>query len=838
MIYGRNNGAAGKQNNVNDSTQIVNEFPMKKHVLLHSFFFFLLPSFFFFLSSFVSAQPHSCVERKALIRGKSSSAGISSTGISDTIHVKHYSIAIDTINYTSKTIRANAKLIIQSKQNALNNISLWLLKLQVDSVKSGTQALNFSYNDTLLRISPGTALNTGDTVEITVYYQGLPQMDPSGWGGFYFNGNYAFNLGVGFDADPHTFGRAWFPCVDEFTDRALYDFFITTPFSYKAFCNGTLQSETDNGNNTKTWHWKMNQPIPTYLASVAVAPFYTMFRNYSGIPVEFGILPGDSNATINTYANLDTCVSAFINAWGSYPFDKIGYVMTPVTYGGMEHASSIHLSKVFVNGTKTYETLWAHELSHMWWGDKVTCDKQEEMWLNEGWATFNEHLFTEAVYGKEAYKNSFRKDHREVLQFAHIEDGNYWAMNNLPHAYTYAGLSVYTKGALVAHTLRNYMGDEKFFAGCKNYMNSFAYGNANSSDLRDALAASSGMDMNDFFEGWVFTPGFPQFSIDSSRVIPNGNSFDVNLFTRQKQKGNSHLYKMNVEINFTDGLNDTAIVFLMDDYTNNFLVNLPFDPLWIAVDRNEKMMDATTDYERTISSAGTNQFPETNVSLNVLDTGAGKSIVRIEHHWVAPDFFKDTSALIRLSDYHYWKTDGIFASGFHSKATFTYDGSASGTTGYIDNTLITGNEDSLLILYREGAWDDWKIVNGYTHNKGAASDKKGNFVADTLKKGEYALGKYDYTVAGQQSAINHQKSAISIYPNPVTDICRIEFSVSLEKSALAVSDSKGTVIYSTPVFSHQQFINWDTGLVPAGMYYVSIFAGEKIVNSERMIVVK
>lgn len=799
---------------------------------------FLFLSFFcFFISSFSIAQPHSCAERKSI---KNYSSAASFSNITDTIHVKHYSITIDTINYISKIIRAHTKLIIQSKQNAVSNISLRLLKLQVDSIISGGQNLNFSYNDTMLKISPSFPLNFSDTIEITVYYRGLPQMDPSGWGGFYFSGTFAFNLGVGFDADPHSLGRVWFPCIDEFTDKSTYDFFINTPFSYKAFCNGLLQSETDNADGTKTWHWKMNQPISTYLASVAVAPFYTMYRNYSGIPVELAITAADSNKTISTYANLDTCLSTFINAWGEYPFEKVGYVMTPVTYGGMEHASSIHLSKVFVDGTKTNETLWAHELSHMWWGDKVTCDKAEEMWLNEGWATFNEHLFTEAVYGKDAYKNSFRKDHREVLQFAHIEDGNYWKMNNLPHAYTYASLSVYTKGALVAHTLRNYMGDAEFFEGCKNYMNSFAYANANSSDLRDALSVSSGLDLNDFFNGWVFTPGFPQFSIDSTISYANGNNYDISIYTRQKQKGNNQIYKMDVEVNFTDGVNDTDIVFTIDNSTNNFSVTLPFNPLWIAVDRNEKMMDAITDFENVISATGNKTFPETNISLNVQDTGAGQSIVRIEHNWVAPDPFKNSNTPIRLSDYHYWKVDGIFANGFRSKATFSYDGSTSGTTGYLDNSLITiPNEDSLLLLYREGTWKDWKKVEGYTHNKGALTDKRGNFVVDTLKKGEYVLGKYDYTVSDFYSSSTIHNSQISIFPNPVLDICRIEFTIQPGTSArILILDASGKTIFTAPAFSHQAFIDWDTFAVTAGVYYFNILEGNKLLQSERFMIVK
>lgn len=805
---------------------------MKKRIFVFAFFVCLI-------NSAVFSQTRSCAGKKALLNNRQVQPPATPAGISDTLHIVHYTITIDTIDYSAQTIRGNTELKILSKQNGVENISLMLLNLQVDSVKAANQVLGFSYNDTILRIAAGTTMNINDSIKISVFYQGHPQQDPSGWGGFYFSGNYAFNLGVGFDADPHSFGRVWFPCIDEFTDKSTYDFFITTPFSYKAFCNGILESNTDNGNNTRTWHWKMNQPIGTYLACVAVAPFYTLERNYAGIPVELGILAADSNNTIATYENLDTCVKTFVNAWGDYPFDKIGFVMTPVTYGGMEHATSIHLSKVFVNGTKNYETLWAHELSHMWWGDFVTCDKQEEMWINEGWATFNEHIFTEAVYGADAYRASFRKDHREVLQFAHIEDGNYWAMNNLPHAYTYASLSVYTKGALVAHTLRSFMGDDKFFEGCRYFLNNFGYGNANSSDLMDALEASSGLDLSGFFEGWIFTPGFPHFSIDSTKTAASGSFYEVSVYMKQKQKGNNHIYRMNVEVNFTDGINDTDIVFPVDNYTNFFTATLPFAPLWISVDRHEKMMDAVSDLEKTISANGTNLFAETNVTLSVQDTGSGKSIVRIEHNFVAPDFFKDSNAVIRLSDYHYWKVDGLFSDGFRSKATFTYDGSNSTTSGYLDNTFITTNEDSLLLLYRTGAGDDWKIVNGYTHNKGVTTDKKGNFVVDTLKRGEYTLGRYDYTIL--RNKFRHPASSIriSVFPNPGSGLCRIDFADLPEKPArLIISDGSGKTIYSTPVYSHQPFIHWDTFGLSAEIYYVRIFAGNELLAAEKFVKVK
>src|SRR5258706_1329417 len=627
--------------------------------------------------------------------------------VSDTITVRNYSISIDTINYAAQTIRGSAVLTVASKMNNVNNIILNLLELNIDSIVSNGQPLTYSYNDTLIRITPPALLNLNDSIVLTVYYNGHPQQDAS-WGGFYFSGQYAFNLGVSFSQDPHTFGRVWFPCIDEFTDRSFYDFYITTASGYKAFCNGILMGSTANANGTITWHWKLNQTIPSYLAAMAVAPFYTLQRTSNGIPVQWAVLASDTAATLNTFANIDTAVSSFITAYGPYRWDKIGYVATPVVYGGMEHATSIHISKAFIDGTLNYETLWAHELSHMWWGDNVTCESEQEMWLNEGMALYNEYLCTQEVYGLIAYKNAIRTNHRKVLQFAHIIDGNYFALNNVPHAYTY-GNTVYHKGADFAHALRNYMGDSLFFIGCHGYMSNRAYSNATSAQFRDELTLASGINMTRFFDDWILTPGFPHFSIDSV-VHVSAAQDHYWIYTRQKTKGNaSHLYSMPVDITFSNGVvNDTTVSVVIDSATNVFHIALvgAFD--FIALDRNEKISDAISDYERAITSTGSVLFPETNVTLIVQSVGTSSPFVRMEHNWVKPDDFILPNPGIRLSDYHYWKVDGRLDSTFISAANFIYDGrtpavSSSLNSGYIDNTLITATEDSLVLLYRTKA---------------------------------------------------------------------------------------------------------------------------------------
>jgi aminopeptidase N len=752
----------------------------------------------------------------------------------------HFTITIDSIDMSGGTIRGNTEITVVSQQSGLSQVSFSLLEFTVDSVISPGQSLTHVYDDTTLTVDLSVPLMLNDTVIISIHYHGSPSLDASGWGGFYFSGAYAFNLGVGFLADPHNYGRAWYPCIDEFTSRSSYDFFITTGSGQKAFCNGDLIQQTGLPNGSVIWHWRIEETIPSYLVSMAVGPYLSFTDTSAGIPVEFACIPSDTNNIKATFTNLDSTVAGFSAAYGTYPFSKIGYCLIPFNSGAMEHATSIHIGRVFINGTQSYSTLWAHELSHMWWGDKVTCASQEDMWLNEGFASFNEAFYYEVNSGKEAYTNWIRSNHREVVQFAHTpaQDGSYLTLNNIPHEYTY-GSHVYNKGASIAHTLRGYMGDSAFFEGCKYYMNNRAYSHASSYDLRDDMTAGSGSSVSRFFDDWVFTPGFPHFSIDSVNIV--AGAFDhVYVHTRQRSKGVAHLYEMPVDVNLTDGLNDTTFTVLIDSATNTFHFPLLFTPTMVTLDRSLKITDAIVDYEKEITTPGVNVMYETNVVLNVQNTGPSNSLVRVEHNYVMPDPFKQSNPGIRLSDYHYWKVDGLWDPAFISKATFVYDGSTSPSSGYLDNTLITGSEDSLVILYREDTWADWQIVNSYILNTGpSVLDKRGTIIVDTLRKGEYAFGILDHTVGFDGSGVKESRS-LSIYPNPAKDILIVEIPEvnkhAANWSVVRVLDTGGRMILEEVLPKGERTVRFNTSALPPGIYLVNWSENDGLLGAGRFIV--
>ncbi len=759
------------------------------------------------------------------------------TSIADTFHIEKYIISIDTIDFTGKQIKAKTQIQIVAKQNNLSAIEMDLFQLTVDSVYYSLGNLPYSYQNDKLNISLPFVLNTNDTISLTVSYQGSPKKDASGFGGFYFFPNMAFNLGVGFTADPHNLGKVWFPCLDVFDDKSKYEFYITTPLTQKAYCNGFLNDSLINANNTITWHWIMNDYIPTYLACMATGPYTSWSRTYNGIPVEIAALPADTAAVSATFVNLPAAINLFTQYYGSYPFNKIGYTLVNFTGGAMEHATNIAIGKAFINGTLGYETLWAHELSHMWWGDKVTCKTAEDMWLNEGWASFNEALFIESVYGVTAYKNWIRTNHRKVLQLAHINDGGYLALNNVPTSVTY-GNTAYQKGADIVHTLRNYAGDSLFKVGAQHYLDTFAYSNASSVDMEHAFTASTGADYSRFFTDWIYTPGFPHFSIDSVQYVPGGLDHYF-VYTRQRNKGsNGHIYSMPVDLTFSDGISDTTVSIQIDSSTQMFHIPLLMaNATWVALDRGEKISDAITDFEKTITSTGVQVMNETNTSLNVQTLGSSTSTVRIEHHWVQPDGFKGSNPGIRLSDYHYWQADGIFNPGFVSKISFQYDGSTNGLSGYIDNTLITGREDSLVLLYRENTAADWQIISA-SQSMGSPLDKRGSFTVDTLKKGEYVLGYRDFTVNNVQLN-SMQNFNLNIVPNPAKN--HITLTVNLEPGDSGIAqiiDIKGREVAHIKIHSEQSVYVIQTGKWKNGEYFIHLKTDKSLIANGRFIIQK
>ena len=582
---------------------------------------------------------------------------------SDTVDVLKYQVNLDFTDMGNQQISGNCKVHFSAKVNGVTALKLDLLKLTVDSVTHLSGSLIYTYNDTLLTISLAGIMNASDEDSIIVYYHGSPQQDASGWGGFYFQGNYAYNLGVGFDANPHNYGRVWHPCFDNFVERAQYEFNIISSAGKKAHCNGALISENTISGDTIVRKWVMNDEIPTYLACIAVADYTTVHQSHNGllgtIPIEYAARQVDTTNMKNSFIHLPDAIDIYETGYGPYRWNKIGFSLVPFGSGAMEHATNIAYPQAAANGTLSNETLMAHEFSHHWWGDLVTCETAGDMWINEGMATYSEYLFTENVYDYATALSQIKSSNRSLLQYLHLNEGGYMPISGVPHAYTY-GDRVYKKGALLAHNMRAYLGDSLFFYGLNSVTNTYQFQSLNASQFRDELTASTGVDMTNFFKDWIFAPGWAHYTVDSIHVTPNGGNFDVEVFVQQKLKGATVFHSGTpLEVTFYDSnRNRVKRQILANGQYSSDVVTIPFQPVLTLVNEDHQLNIARTDEHRIITAPSTlnmNMVLFNLTTVSVSDT----AMLHIQHHWVAPDSIKNNPNNYRISTSRYWSVKGM-----------------------------------------------------------------------------------------------------------------------------------------------------------------------------------
>jgi hypothetical protein len=298
------------------------------------------------------------------------------------------------------------------------------------------------------------------------------------------------------------------------------------------------------------------------------------------------------------------------------------------------------------------------------------------------------------------------------------------------------GDHVYKKGADVAHTLRGYMGDSAFFNGAKYTMQQNAFNSMNSIQFRDHLQMSSGQNLVDFFNNWVLTGGWPHFAIDSVKYS-QVSSASVNAIVSLKQKlfGANVLYN-NVPLELSFFKSDWSRVvrkIVLSGANNAFTVNIPYTPVYYALNYDDKISDATSHEVKTIKAAGNVSYIIGKVFLQVQNPGADSSLLRVIHNYVKPDPIKNNPIGHKLSDQHFWRVEGILSPGFVSKIRFNYDGTKTvgGNYSYMETLLTVINSDSVNLFYRQNAYDDWKLLNAVT--KYSSGPKTGNIRLEIME---------------------------------------------------------------------------------------------------------
>jgi hypothetical protein len=746
----------------------------------------------------------------------------------DSLDAVRYGIHIEEVNTTATYIAGYTDVSLTTSFQDVTTAPLDLINLTVDSVfVDDLKITDFIQTDSLVITPLPEPLSSGDTVTIRIYYGGIPFHEA--WGGFHFNGSYAFNLGVGLSVIPHNLGKSWFPCIDNFTDRAIYNVYATVTEDETAVGGGLLIEEINNGNGTKTFHWHTDHSMPTYLVSLATGQYVALNDTFQGmnaaVPIAIYVRPQDASKVPGTFIHLKDILQIFENCMGPYPWERVGYTGTAL--GAMEHVTNIFIPHSTISGNTANESLFAHELSHMWLGDEVTCSSAEEMWLNEGWAEFFGFYYTIPLYNDGSFKELMRAEHANMLQYCHTPngDGSYFPLNNIPQTHTY-GMTAYNKGATVVQALRFYLGDSLFFRALSAYIDAFAYNSASSYDMRDFMTSYTGIDMTGFFDNWVFNPGTPHYSVDSFNVMPVGNQFQVTVFMKQRRKGYNFAGNDNIiELMFMDNQWNrfTDKVHFSGPAGNSTLL-LPFIPSAVFVDPEEKMMDATTDNYNIIKTTGEHQFVKTYFTLDVQDI-IDSAFIQVTHNWVPPDSLRVPVTGLTISDYRYWRIDGIIPQTFEGSGKFFYT-----RNGYLDNTLITDSQDSVVILYRKDASQDWHSI--YFEQIGNWTI--GNLIVPNLQMGEYTVAVFD-TQVGTGEGPSTGKSILDVFPNPSNDFFTVKYTID-ELAYLKISDISGKVVDTISISPGQSPVRWKPSGLPEGSYIIRLYSGHSVLLASQMVI--
>ena len=443
----------------------------------------------------------------ALLMGLCLNAGAyTAYNLGDTISVANTELHIDIRDLPSHTIYGKAILNVKSKMDGLRHIPLQLLHLNIDSVYVNDMlTIGTSYNDTLMQIPLPYAINSGDSVKVRVVYHGTPYSNKEG--GFSWNDQegMAHNLGSSVKDIPHCMGKCWFPCIDDFRSRTYFDCYYRTDADRMAVGNGLLVGKDTLDDTSIVWHWRLGQPIPCYLASVAVGNYENIHMNYRGetrnIPIDIYVTPDELEQARACYAIIPKVMTVMERHFGEYRFDRVGFVSVNSPLGAMEHACNIAMMREPNTGFK-YVSVVIHELIHHWFGNLVTCDSEKDIWLNEGITSYVVAIVTESLYGElqTKYYNDYLKSHRNYIS---KDSEDYHALYDMPLKDTY-GILTYLKGGEVTGELHKLLGDELFFKGMRQYLEDYAFRTATTEDFKRSLEKTTGKELTKFFQKNVY----------------------------------------------------------------------------------------------------------------------------------------------------------------------------------------------------------------------------------------------------------------------------------------------------------------------------------------------
>lgn len=450
-------------------------------------------------------------------------------------------------------------------------------RMIVDSIRIDNESVMFQHTDDEIILTV-PEVNRGARLNVEIFYHGDPSVNEQK--GFSFDyqqdGPISWTLSEPYGA------YGWWPCKQQLFDKIdSLDMDITIPKGNKAAGMGTLVGVDTLKDSSMVFHWQHRYPISTYLVAVAVTNYYEE-SHYIQLSDGDSILHLDylypaykPQADTLRWA-IDGMMRGFDSLFGAYPFrnEKYGHAMFG-RGGGMEHQTMSFMSRLDFD-------LMAHELAHQWFGNKITCGSWQDLWLNEGWATYANAIARELIQSDGQYKDFLAQS---INRATRNNGGSVYAYDTISVANLFDGDMRYRKGAMVLHQLRWTIGDSAFFEGTKQYLAdaSICYGFAHTPDFIHAMEDASGQDLTAFFDRYVYQEGFPKLDIRWNRMNANTVSLKVNQTTSHPSVD---FFPLAIQCRAIWEGGDTLFILNHDQLENDYQLILGHKIIAVEIDPN------------------------------------------------------------------------------------------------------------------------------------------------------------------------------------------------------------------------------------------------------------
>jgi len=509
--------------------------------------------------------------------------------VDDTYDVTFYDIELKVnidSNFQAGSLQGRVKIHFKSTENNLENILLnFTDHLSIDSIPG---VKSFQHKNSIIKIKLPYSLQANEFGVIEIFYHGWPVPYHEwiqGWKLVVHTSDDSSQSPWICTMNPPFGAQTWFPCKDNPADKAdsaLYK--ITVPENLTVVCNGKLINIRNEKDGYRTFVWREMYPISTYLMAVNIGKFSVFNKPYvppkgNPFPLQIYCFPEDSSSIDLVFIQVVNMMDYFIRVLGPYPFEREKYAMVVLpTRGGMENQTVSAVQQI----TPRRENLYAHELVHQWVGDMVTHSSFRESWIHEGLATYFTGLYLKHYYGESAFRN-FMKSH------LYLKKGKIQVEKILIPDSVYHTGRVYGKGSWFFYMLHQLIGDDAFFRGVQKCLQSYAYQNISSRELRKIFEEASNRDLSYFFTQWIEQPYVPiiKCKVELQNATWNYNQY---LIEMKQIQGGKHPFILPVELKFSSFQKDTVLVFEFHKKKQKFVIYLPFKVNNVELDPNQKLL--------------------------------------------------------------------------------------------------------------------------------------------------------------------------------------------------------------------------------------------------------